>query len=225
MTRSLSLFIALVVFVVSNGDIVAQEQTHILDKQHVVKLHYSVSPHETGQGLSYQYYPDRRLGIQVNTDYLLPIEGYHVPEDEYQQSGYGFRLNPELRFYTGRNKGNQATSFFLAIGPVLKTFRLNEYKWSSTRLWETSSYQRANNTNYQNFSYGAMGRIGVEAYFGKQKKIVWETSLAMGHMENRIRIKGDTPHIRREFFEIGADNKDENRNFYIDFRLGIGYRL
>ncbi len=194
-------------------------------------LHVNTNPYEWGLGGSYQLYTRQSMGVQVNLDAQFP-EGYGQYDEAGEGvRGLGIRLNPEFRYYARRKARNNMTSFFMGIGPLVKTMRMQESEWR--RQWAefvSAPYSQLQITEYRNLSIGAMGRIGIEGYIGRAQRVVFEASYGFGLTKNRVRINGDEPSWGRSnglfwIEDISVSNRRSGLYPYIDVRFGIGYRL
>jgi len=227
MTRYILFFISLSLCLLAT-DTFGQYRNTELKGDHTVKIMGHIGPSEGGTGIAHQYYFRQSLGVQTHLDVVFPASGGYHYKDEYKLSGLGWRLAPELRYYTRRKARNNMTSFFWGLGPFIKYIQFDERTWERRYPSASISYQQLNITNYRNFALGLMGRGGIEAYIGKPQRIVFEASFAFGVAQNWVTTKGDTPNSddRYTYNEpILSDNR--NRGFYpdMDVRVGIGYRL
>ncbi len=181
----------------------------------------------TSVGGEYRFHPS--FSVRTAADYIY---------GNYTGSSYktsGGRLRQEVRYYIAGNRLINSRSRvwpYIAIAGGGKYVRtaISEWHWQNTPSGGYSVWQTYRTINREWF---IMGKTGMQTAFGKDKRFLFDISLAFGSSNNNVAYRlpgndGNTamlPFAQPNLFVRSSDNIRSGKFTAVNFEACFGYRL
>lgn len=176
-------------------------------------------------GAEYRFHPS--FSVRMAADYI------YGNSTDFSNRTSGGRLRTELRYYIAGNRLINSRSRvwpYIAIaggGKYVQTTVSNWY-WqnqvgNSFAIWQT--YRTINQ------EWFLMGKTGMQTAFGKEKRFLFDISLALGSSNNDVSYRlpdnrqGEIVRLARRSVFGGSGNFFSGKFTAINFEACFGYRL
>ncbi len=178
-------------------------------------------------GAEYRFHPS--FSVRTAADYIY---------GNYQSSSRrtsGFRIRQEFRYYIA---GNRLINSRSRVWPYIAIAGGGKYVQTSISDWQwqslPSGFGYSTWLTYRTFNreWFIMGKTGMQTAFGKDKRFLFDISLALGSSNNHVayRIPGNNqnttalPFTQTNLFG-GSENLFSGKFTAVNFEACFGYRL
>lgn len=183
----------------------------------------------TSIGGEYRFHPS--FSVRTAADYIY---GNYISSG-FSHSTSGARLRQEIRYYIF---GNKLISSRSRAWPYIAIAGGGKYVRTAVSDWYVQSIPSGSYSVWQTYStinreWFIMGKTGIQTVFGKDKRFLFDISLALGSSNNHVTYRlpgndqdtGMLPFTQRRLFGSGSDNLRSGKFTAINFEACFGYRL